>query len=429
MLPVEVIARKRDGGVLSSDEIRQFIADYTDGRVADEQMAAWAMAVYLRGMTSTETAALTDALRLSGQQFEWPSDAPPRLDKHSTGGVGDKVSLVLAPLLACCGVWVPMLSGRGLGATGGTLDKLCSIPGFRVDLGFDEILRALKSVGCVITGTTPGIAPADRKLYALRDITATVASIPLITASIMGKKLAEGLNGLVLDVKWGRGAFMKERAQARALAQQMVAAGQRLGVPTSAVISDMNQPLGKLCGNAAEVIESIAVLRGDGPADVRALTLRLGAEVLVAAGLSSGVESATTVLQGHLDSGCGFERFEQMVAAQGGRLAELPALASPSELASRRKGSVAAIDTEALGLAIVELGGGRRQPGDQIDPTVGLEYLVRLGDHVEVGQPWIRVFCRPEQRERVRHRLEAALLVTDEPVAPPPLILADGLAE
>src|SRR6266478_5475973 len=280
---VSLISKKRDGGELTEDEIGSLIAGYVRGDVPDYQMASWAMAVYLRGMTVAEIAALTEHMLHSGVTFEWPAGESPKVDKHSTGGIGDKVSLPLAPLLACCDLHVPMISGRGLGATGGTLDKLEAIPGFRTNLSLAEIAEIIERVGCVITGASAEIAPADKRLYALRDGTATVPSIPLITASIMSKKLAESLDALVLDVKFGSGAFMKSLDDARALARSLVDTGKRMGVKTTALLTDMNQPLGRMAGNANEVNESVDCLMGKGPADLMEVTLELGAELLVLA--------------------------------------------------------------------------------------------------------------------------------------------------
>ncbi len=284
MNPVEIIARKRDGHALSVGEIHHMIRGFAVGDVADAQMSALAMAILLNGMSTEETLDLTQAMLLSGQTLEWPNDGIPRVDKHSTGGIGDKISLILAPLLACCDLQVPMISGRGLGPTGGTLDKLESIPGFRTDLSLHETHVVVRDVGCVITGASPEIAPADRKLYALRDVTGTVPSIPLITASIMSKKLAEGLDALVLDVKVGSGAFMKTLGDARTLARLMVAVGHGMGTSTTAIITDMQQPLGRMVGNTLEVAETIDVLQGGGPRDVVELTLALGSELLMTSG-------------------------------------------------------------------------------------------------------------------------------------------------
>ena len=287
MNPIQLIAKKRDAGELTAEEIAFLIDGHVHGRIPDYQMAALLVAMFVRGLNDAETAALTDSMLRSGVTLTWPETCLPRVDKHSTGGIGDKVSLPLAPLLACCDVCVPMLSGRGLGPTGGTLDKLESIAGFRTNLTLDEIHRLTQDVGCVITGTTPELVPADRQLYALRDVTATVPSVPLITASIMSKKLAEGLNALVLDVKFGRGAFMKTRTIARELAAGMVAVGQRMGVATTAILTDMNQPLGRMAGNAVEVEESLDCLRGSGPSDLRELVLELAEDVLVSANVAA----------------------------------------------------------------------------------------------------------------------------------------------
>ena len=421
--PVRIIAAKRNGHELSQSDIESLIAGSLDGTVSDEQLAAWAMAVYFQGMTDRETAWLTDAMLQSGATLRWPGATGPHVDKHSTGGIGDKTSLILAPLLACHGLRVPMLSGRGLGPTGGTLDKLESIPGFRTDLSLDEIETLVDSVGCVITGTTQEIAPADRKLYALRDVTGTVPSIPLITASIMSKKLAEGLDALVLDVKWGSGAFMKELDDARALARSLVATGQRMGVATSALITDMNQPLGRMIGNACEVVESIDTLRGRGPADVRDLTIALGTELLLLTERYDASDTARASLEASIDNGSADAKFQSMVQAQSGRLEQLVDLAPPHEVPAPAAGYVQSIDGEALGYAVIELGGGRRRPGDSIDHGTGLECLVRIGDRVEPGQPWIRVFGEVEAAEATKERLRTAISIGPDPVDPPALIV------
>jgi thymidine phosphorylase len=401
----------------------------------------------------------------SGQWLVWPRRERPVVDKHSTGGIGDKTSLVLAPLLAACGLAVPMISGRGLGATGGTLDKLESISGFRTDLSLAEIQETVERVGCVITGASAEIAPADRKLYALRDVTATVPSIALITASIMSKKLAESLDALVLDVKFGSGAFMKTLDGARALARSLVETGRRMGVRTTALITDMNQPLGRMAGNLVEVHEAIACLRGEGPPDLWELTRQLAAEVVVGpdrrAGPEAGsgfalqgpgeeterqrdggTESAATthqspthhspthhspthhsLLDDAITSGRALAKFREMVAAQGGDLDRLPAMPAGARVRATRGGYVSAIDTEALGLAIIELGGGRKVMSDKIDHGVGLEMLVRLGDAVERGQPVVHVFGSRSQVEQVRPLIERAVAIGDEPPAVGPLIV------
>ncbi len=414
MNPVVTIAKKRDGNELSRSEIAEFIGGFATDQIPDYQMAALAMAIYLRGMTTAETAALTDEMLLSGQVLAWPADGRPVVDKHSTGGVGDKTSLILAPLLACCGLRVPMLSGRGLGATGGTLDKLEAIPGYRTNLEMDEIRTVVERVGCVITGASRELAPADRKLYALRDVTATVPSIPLITASIMSKKLAEGLNALVLDVKWGSGAFMKSADDARALATSLVNTGLRMGVKTVALVTDMNQPLGQMCGNALEVNESIACLEGKGPTDLWEVTEQLGIELLLLTGKATTREAAATRLQGHITSGRALDKFAEMVAAQGGDLNQPRPIAPASEVVSDRTGHVSDIDTEQLGLAIIELGGGRKVLSDKLDFSTGLEMLVRLGDRVERGQPLVRLFANEAQREIATQMIQAAFRIDEQ---------------
>ncbi|MEZ6127122.1 MAG: thymidine phosphorylase [Planctomycetaceae bacterium] len=404
MIPATIIADKRDGCELSDDQIAFFIQNFAHDQIPDYQMSALAMAIYLNGMSDRETAALTDQMLQSGTQLEWPQDGVLRVDKHSTGGVGDKVSLPLAPLLACCGLQVPMLSGRGLGATGGTLDKLESIPGYRTDLSLTEIRQLTQSVGCVITGASAELAPADRRLYALRDVTATVPSIPLITASIMSKKLAESLDALVLDVKFGSGAFMKTLSQARQLAESLVNTGTRMGVATSALLTDMNQPLGRMCGNAVEVLESIQTLKGNGPADVRELILELAAELLLATGMETDRRAALSVAATRLNDGSAYEKFQQMVAAQAGNPHAPLTIAPAHDVPSMRDGIVSEVHTEQLGLAVIGMGGGRRKMGDRIDHSVGLEVLARVGDSVQVGQPLAKMFCRnPESHiESVR---------------------------
>jgi pyrimidine-nucleoside phosphorylase len=359
----------------------------------------------------------------SGVTFEWPAGESPKVDKHSTGGIGDKVSLPLAPLLACCDLQVPMISGRGLGATGGTLDKLEAIPGFRTNLTTTEFQGVCRRVGCVISGATSDLVPADRKLYALRDVTGTVPSIPLITASIMSKKLAEGLDALVLDVKHGSGAFMKTRDDARALAKSMVDTGIRMGVPTAALITDMNQPLGRMAGNAVEVDESVALLQGRGPSDLTEVTLELGAALLVLAKRETSSAAARRRLEKAIASGAGLEKFREMVAAQGGNLDTQRPVAPGQDVHSPWDGYVTAIDTERLGYAIIHLGGGRKQLGDTLDFSVGLEMLIRLGEAVEKGQPLVRVFANPDAAAEIQRDLLAAITIGDNRFEPPPLIV------
>jgi pyrimidine-nucleoside phosphorylase len=451
MNPVWTIQKKRDRGELSSAEIGHFIAGYVRGDIPDYQMSALAMAIYLNGMTTDETAALTDHMLDSGDCFNWPGDGVPRVDKHSTGGIGDKTSLILAPMLACCGLQVPMISGRGLGATGGTLDKLEAIPGFRTNLSMDEVQDVVQRVGCVITGATADLVPADRKLYALRDVTATVPSIPLITASIMSKKLAEGLDALVLDVKFGTGAFMKTAELAHQLAESMVSTGKRMSVATTALLTDMNQPLGRMVGNAVELQESIDALEGRGTKDLMEVTLALGAELLVSAGLGAGAHPSAppskglqpakvgdklppyksdTVLAAARDelhrtiiSGAAREKFNEMIVAQGGDPRAKLTISTASDLPAPRAGYLASIDAEKLGQAVIALGGGRQRLGDKLDHSTGFEMLTRLGDQVEAGQPLLRLFAKPNIAERVRPMLLEAIRVADEPPKPTPLIL------
>ncbi|QDU89949.1 Pyrimidine-nucleoside phosphorylase [Pirellulimonas nuda] len=419
---VELIARKRDGAELAGEEIAGLVAGYAVGDVPDYQMAAWAMAVACRGMTAEETAALTEAMLRSGEVFSWPAGGPPKVDKHSSGGIGDKVSLILAPALAACGMAVPMISGRGLGATGGTLDKLEAIPGFRTGLSMDEARGVVDKVGCVICAASSQLAPADRKLYALRDVTGTVPSIPLITASIMSKKLAEGLDALVLDVKCGSGAFMKTTADALALAESLTATAARMGVACTALVTDMNQPLGRMCGNAVEVQESVACLAGAGPGDLRELTVELGAELFSLAGKGT-LEEGRAALAGSLDDGTAMQKYREMVICQDGDPdAELPR-APETMVTAERAGTIARIDTEKLGWAIIGLGGGRQKLEDAIDPAVGLEMLVRIGDRVEAGQPIVGLFARKKDETGATAAVRRAITIADQTTSPPPLVI------
>ena len=386
-----LIEKKRDGGKLSPAEISALIGAYVRGELPDYQMAAFAMAVFFRGMDDAETTALTMEMRDSGDVFAWPAGTPPKVDKHSTGGVGDKVSLVLAPLLACEGVWVPMISGRGLGFTGGTLDKLESIPGFRVNLTRPEMLEQLELAGCFIAGQTDNLCPADKKLYALRDVTGTVASLPLIVASIMSKKLAESLDRLVLDVKFGRGAFMQKREDAQKLADAMVAVGRGAGVDTSAVLNPMDQPLGRAAGNALEVAECVDVLKGGGPSDLVGLTLDLAAKL---------VPAPREKLQVRLHDGTAWSAFTAMVAAQGGdvsvleKMREIHRAPFITDAPSPATGVLAKLDALEIGRLCVELGAGRARAGEVIDFAVGVECLKKEGEPVERGEPVLRLHSR-----------------------------------
>jgi pyrimidine-nucleoside phosphorylase len=392
MLASSIIAKKRDHEKLSREEIEFILNGFVDGTVPDYQMSALAMAILCRGMDSEEIANLTYCMWKSGISLNRSTDRP-RVDKHSTGGLGDKTSLILAPLLACFDLDVPMLSGRGLGITGGTLDKLEAIEGFRCDLNQSEIDRQLRSIGCVITGTTPDITPADRKLYALRDVTGTVPSVALITASILSKKLAESLDALVLDVKFGTGAFMQTYDAAQALSDSLVRTGQQMRQKTFSIMSDMNQPLGRMVGNGCEVNESLDVLRGSGPVPVRELTLQLSAPLMVATGRAETEPQAMVMLSKKLDSGEPLDRFQKMVEYQSGKFVDAIPLATASVLKCPRTGTIENLHGQLIGQAVIELGGGRSKLGDPIDHSVGMEFLVRLGDKVNEGQPWVRIFC------------------------------------
>jgi thymidine phosphorylase len=391
MVVPRLIERKRDGGTLTGDEWRALIAAYARNEVPDYQMAAMAMAVFFRDLDPAELSALTDAMLMSGDRLRFEGEARPRIDKHSTGGVGDKTSLLLAPMLAACGVLVPMMSGRGLGHTGGTLDKLEAIPGFTTGLSLRATEAQVRSLGVAMIGQTAEIAPADGKLYALRDVTATVESIPLISASIMSKKLAEGLNGLVLDVKIGSGAFLPEPERAVALARTMIGLGEARGCPTVALVTAMDRPLGVACGNALEVAESIAGLRGQGPGDLMELTYALGMEMLLLSGLDADRASARRRLEQTVSSGSALALFGRMVAAQGGDAGviehpeRLPQAPVRREVRATQSGVITRVEPRALGRAIIELGGGRRVASDRVLPDVGLEVPTKPGQRVSKG--------------------------------------------
>jgi pyrimidine-nucleoside phosphorylase len=417
-----LIERKRDGGRLEPGEWRELIAAYTEGRVPDYQMAALLMAVYLNGMSAEETAALTGAMLESGVKLNFDHLPVRCVDKHSTGGVGDKVSLVLAPLVASCGVAVPMISGRGLGHTGGTLDKLEAIPGFRTALSPEETVRQIEAIGCAMIGQSEAIAPADRKLYALRDATATVESIPLIAASIMSKKLAEGIRGLVLDVKRGSGAFLTELEDELLLARTMIDLGEAHGCPTVALLTAMDRPLGRACGVALETEEAIAALKGEGPEDLMEVTYALGVEMLLLGGVASDPAAARGALEDALESGKAAEKFRSVVAAQGGNPAVvdqpeiLPQAAAVSVYSAPREGYVVRVEPRAIGRAIVAMGGGRRTMEDRIDPAVGFVIAVKPGDRVERGQPIASIYAGSEEQLAVgAEALGRAILLADEP--------------
>ena len=430
MTVVELIERKRDGGALAPQEWHDLMRAYAAGDVPDYQIAALAMAVYFRGMDDGETEALTTAMLESGRMLELGDLDVPRVDKHSTGGVGDKVSIPLAPLVAACGVAVPMMSGRGLGHTGGTLDKLESIPGFRTRLTLEEAARQVARLHCVLIGQTAEIAPADRRFYALRDATSTVEAIPLIAASIMSKKLAEGLTGLVLDVKTGAGAFMTRLEDSLRLARTMIALGERRGCPTVALLTDMDAPLGVACGNALEVIESVEVLQGGGPADVRELTLVFAAEMLVVGGAAPDLAAARAQAERVLASGAALERFRRIVEAQGGdpRVADDPATVLPvgpvrAVYGAERDGIVQRVEPRVIGRAITALGGGRTKVEDSIDPAVGFLIHARPGQAVRTGDPLATILARDGAGEATaRAALRRAFVLGEGAPAPRPLI-------
>ncbi|MBB3229216.1 thymidine phosphorylase [Halomonas stenophila] len=433
MLPQEAIRTKRDGGALDAAAIRELVAGISDGGLGDAQVGALAMAIYLQGMDAAETVALTEAVRDSGEVLDWAGlDLPgPVLDKHSTGGVGDLVSLVLGPWVAACGGHVPMISGRGLGHTGGTLDKLESIPGYSVSPDTATFRRLVRDVGVAIIGQTGELAPADKRLYAVRDITATVESLPLIVASILGKKLACGLDALVMDVKVGSGAFMPTEDASRELATTIAEVASQAGTPTTALLTDMSQPLAPCAGNALEVREALAVLSGE-RRDGRLLevTRALAAEMLLAGGLAPDREAALAKLDARLASGAAAERFARMVAGLGGPAdlleaadRHLPAAPVLREVRAERAGYLRRMDTRALGLSVVELGGGRRAPGDAIDPAVGLADIAALGERVSAGQPLAMIHARSEHdAQRAEHRLREAIEIGEPPAEPPTLI-------
>jgi len=403
MRAVDLIRQKRDGGVLGRAEIDFIVRGVTDGSIPDYQAAALLMAIVLRGMTPAETAALTDAMVRSGVRVKYPDLQGIPVDKHSTGGVGDKTSLVLAPLAAACGALVPMMSGRGLGHTGGTLDKLESIPGFRTGLTLAELRTAVARIGCALIGQTSEIAPADRTLYALRDVTGTVESIPLISASIMSKKIAEGIGGLILDVKTGNGAFMKSFDDSRRLAESLVAIGNASGVRTEALITAMDAPLGRQVGNALEVIESIETLKGRGPADLEDLSVRFAARMLVLAGIERDDDAAEDRVRQAIKSGAGVEKFRDIIANQGGDpgviddYSRLPSAPGRREIRAPREGFVSGLQAEPIGRAAVALGAGRAKLDDIVDPAVGIEVLAPVGSRVAEGDPVLLVYHRRER--------------------------------
>jgi pyrimidine-nucleoside phosphorylase len=430
MRAVDLIRIKRDGGPLDRPALDWFVAGVTDGSLPDYQASALLMAIVLRGMTAEETAGLTDAMVRSGARVEYPGLPRIAVDKHSTGGVGDKTSIILAPLAAACGAYVPMMSGRGLGHTGGTLDKLESIPGFRTDLALDDLRRSVHTIGCALIGQTSDVAPADRRLYALRDVTGTVESIPLITASIMSKKIAEGVGGLVLDVKCGDGAFMKTEADARALAESLVATGEHAGVRTEALLTTMDEPLGRAVGNALEIVESIETLKGRGPSALEALSVELAARMLVLSGVESDLARAEARIREAIASGAGVEKFRQIVANQGGDprvlddYSRLPAAPDRDIIAAPHDGIVTRLRAEAFGRAAVALGAGRDRLDAAIDPAVGLIVAAPVGTRVSTGDPILEIHHRGGRGlDAARALLAPAIEIRDRPAATRPLVL------
>lgn len=427
--PVDIIIKKRDGGTLTTAEIDGLIAGYTAGTVADEQMAAWAMAVFLRGMDDRETADLTLAMARSGDQLDLHDIVPLTVDKHSTGGIGDKTSLLLGPLVSSAGMPVAKMSGRGLGFSGGTIDKLESIPGFRAELSSEAFRAAVRDIGLVIAAQSGDLAPADKRLYSLRDVTGTVDCIPLIAASVMSKKLAAGADCIVLDVKCGPGAFMRTIDDARSLAQTMVAIGSHAGRRVAAAVTTMEQPLGRAVGNALEVREAIAALRGEGPPDLLELCLVLGSELAVLAGRAETHEEGRALLEQQVRSGAAWEQFRRFAANQGGDRAfidspdRLPQAPVVVPVPAPRAGVVSAIEGATLGNTLNILGGGRLRKEDRIDHAVGLIVEAKIGDTVAQGDPLISIHAASDEAaQQVIASLQDAYTIGDTPAEPPPLI-------
>jgi pyrimidine-nucleoside phosphorylase len=430
MRPVDLIRGKRDGAALSREEIEFFVAGVASGAWPDYQVAALLMAIVLRGMSDDETAWLTDAMVRSGVRLDLSAIPGPKVDKHSTGGVGDKTSIVLAPLVAACGALVPMMSGRALGHTGGTLDKLEAIPGFRTSLTLDEMRRALETVGCGLMGQTAEIVPADKRLYAMRDVTATVESIPLITASIMSKKIAEGIGGLVLDVKTGTGAFMKTEADARRLAESLVATGRRAGLRAEALITAMDAPLGRAVGNALEIVECVETLKGRGPTDLEELSVLLAARMLVAGGAEVSQHFALERVREALESGAGLEKLRAIIEFQGGDpgivddYTRLPAAPGRHLVRAPRQGYVRRLEAELVGRATIALGAGRSRVDDAIDPAVGALVLRKPGDAVAAGEPVVELhYRRAADVGAAEDFVLRALEIADQPPAIRPLVV------
>lgn len=429
MVPQWIIEKKRDGHALTGEELNYFIRGYATGAIPDYQMAALAMAITLKGMDADETVVLTRSMLTSGTALDTSGLCQPKIDKHSTGGIGDKISLVLAPLVACCGIAVPMIAGRGLGITGGTIDKLEAIPGYRTNLDAAAFLHVLNTCGCAIIRAMDMLVPADKKLYALRDVTGTVPSIPLIVSSILSKKMAAGIDGLVLDVKWGRGAFMPTHTDAEALARALVVSARRLGLRIAALITNMNQPLGRAVGNSLEVAESVDVLRGNGPADVLLLALELGARMLLMGGVAADRDQALAQLRAKLQSGEALKRLQAMVRLQGGEArvlddpARMPVAAIREPLPGCRAGFIQDVDAAAIGRAALLLGAGRMRVTDEVDPQAGIAALKKIGEAVTIGEPMAILHTnRPDRLAEARTLVAGAFQIAAVPQAPPPLI-------
>lgn len=430
MLIQEIIKKKRDGGALTPQEITFAVRGAASGGIPDYQISALLMAILLRGMQTEEITAMVEAMTHSGEVVDLSAIPGVKIDKHSTGGIGDKVSLVLAPLVAALGVKVPMISGRGLGHTGGTLDKLESIPGFNVRLDLAKFKKTVHEVGACLIGQTDNLAPADRKLYALRDVTGTVESPALIASSILSKKFAAGIDGLVMDVKVGSGAFMKNAADAEALARLLISIGKQAGKPIVAVLTDMSQPLGEAVGNALEVEESIAALKGGGPADLRAVTLELGYWMLYLAGIEKQRDKAFAAMERSLTDGSALKKFAAIITAHGGdssvceQLTRLPRAPHRATVVATTAGFVESIDTEAVGVAALILGAGRRKAEDKIDPAVGLMVKKKIGDAVKSGETLVEIHYRDAaQLEEARDRILKAYKLVAKPVAKPALLI------
>ena len=429
MNPYEIIMKKRDGNALSPEEIEYIINSYTQDKIPDYQMAAWMMAVFIRGMNAEETTALTQSMLHSGGEIDLSSVGKITVDKHSTGGVGDKVSLVLAPLVASLGVPVPMMSGRGLGHTGGTLDKLEAIPGFRVDLSEDEFIRQVKEIGVAIIGQTRSLAPADKKMYALRDVTATVDSIPLIAGSIMSKKLAAGPDAFVFDVKTGGGAFMSTLKMAEEMARTLVDIAILSGRKAQALITDMNQPLGYYAGNALEIYETIECLRGKGPDDLMTVVMEIAGMMLMMGEKAGSIEEGKQLAQTALDEGKGLSKFKEMVAAQGGDTAYIdnpdlfPKAGITVPITAPQAGVIHGINTLEMGMICVALGAGREKTDDVIDMSAGIIFSKKVGDRVAAGETLLTLYTNKETGlEEIEERCRNAIKIEDSPCSPYPII-------